>query len=108
MRTRLPIYRFVSHKIPCLYTLRRSTPLLLLRKLHRGQPLTRAEKNRLPCGSGITQLMGWEFNFRPHLSRFLVRIRYYGWLEHRAIDRTALRAHLGSYSILEIVGPLPE
>ena len=43
--------------------------------------------------SGVYRYMGWAFNFRPYLKRFVVK-QYGSWQEYYAPNKTALRNSL--------------
>lgn len=44
--------------------------------------------------SACYRYLGWQFNFRPFLKRYLVRQSGCGWVEYYAPSKTALRASL--------------
>lgn len=53
---------------------------------------------------GIYKLMGWAFNFAPLFKTYLVKLKYEGWVEMRAPNKTFIRRHATSPSyILRIV-----
>ena len=43
--------------------------------------------------NGIYKLGGYVFDFRPHFKKFLVKWRYYGWLEHYAPNKIFIKAN---------------
>lgn len=40
---------------------------------------------------GVVRLMGWLYDFRPYMKRYLVNDKYYGWREIRSFNKTAIR-----------------
>lgn len=54
--------------------------------------------------SGYYKLMGLKFNFAPLFKTYLVKRKYYGWVEIKAPNKTFIRRHAASPSyILKIV-----
>lgn len=91
-------YKFVKWEIPTLNSISNSPTYSLWSKLENGERLTREEKNR--AYGLIHDYMGWRFYFE-NLSRFLVKIRGYGWQEVYAYDKTCVRANL--FGVIEII-----
>ena len=53
---------------------------------------------------GIYKLMGWAFNFAPLFKKYLVKLKYEGWVEMSAPNKTFIRRHATTPSrILRIV-----
>ena len=50
--------------------------------------------------SGIFKLMGWAYNFRPYLKRYVVK-QYDHWQEYYAPNKTSLRATI--YGKIDII-----
>lgn len=106
------VYKFVNWDVPPLEKLSSSLVYQLMLKLNNGGTLTRAEKNadifrELPhpetYRTGVYKLNGYAFNFAPYMKRFLVKYKYYGWVEIVAFDKTSIRHNSATPSyILEI------
>lgn len=68
-------------------------------KLLNGEDLTRYEKDYITTSScfhhGFYRLMGWSFNFKMHMKRYVVKI-YGQWEEIYAFDKLSVRSALGS------------
>jgi len=93
-------YKFVTHDVPTLESLKDSRAYRLREKLNAGLEPTREEKNWLAQSlvgctyshTGIA-LMGWIFPFDDILNRYAVK--QHGHLEERfAPDKTSLRKTL--------------
>ena len=53
---------------------------------------------------GVVRCMGWLYDFRPYMKRYLVHDKYYGWREIYSLNKTAIRKLSCAPShILEIV-----
>ena len=52
---------------------------------------------------GTYKLLGWVYDFRDDLKRYVVKIKHYGWIEYYASNRTRLRKALGSHNIIKIL-----
>lgn len=48
---------------------------------------------------GKVKLMGWLFNFRDIFNRYLVKLKYYGWVECYAPSKMFIRDYYGSHNI---------
>ena len=94
------VYKFVNWDVPDLTELKSAVAYKLLEKLNQGKSLTREEK----CSSifqqlwhsetyqtGRYKLMGYIFDFSPFMQTFLVKLKYHGWQEIRAFDKTSIR-----------------
>lgn len=54
--------------------------------------------------TGVVRISGWILDFRPYFRRFLIKIKYYGWREVRAYNKTMIRKlAFKSSHILEII-----
>lgn len=54
--------------------------------------------------NGSYKLLGWKFDLKPYLKRYLVNLKYYGWLEFYALSKMQIRDTSANPSyILEIV-----
>jgi hypothetical protein len=54
--------------------------------------------------NGIIKQMGWLFDFKEFFNRYLVNIKYYGWTEIYAPNKTFIRVNSVTPShILEII-----
>ena len=53
---------------------------------------------------GYYEVMGWKYDFKPYMKRFLVNLKYYGWVEFYALSKMQIRETTYSKShILEII-----
>lgn len=99
-------YKFVKWDVPDLDFLKDSQIYHLWEKRNK---LTRAEKDYLfrelntnsYSRTGVP-MSGWMFPFTEILRRFLVKIKYYGWSEVHAPDKTSIRDFYRS-QIVEII-----
>jgi hypothetical protein len=68
-------------------------------KLLNGEELTRYEKDYITTSSffhhGFYRLMGWSFNFKMHMKRYIVNV-YGQWNEMYAFDKASVRYACGS------------
>ena len=90
------VYKFVNWEIKDLENYRDSQAYKLMEKLNNGIDLTRDEKtggifNGSFHDSGVYKLMGYMFDFRPYMKKYLVKVKYYGWVEMYSFDRTSIR-----------------
>lgn len=54
--------------------------------------------------NGFYKLLGWKFDLKPFLKRYLVNLKYYGWLEFYALSKMQIReTTINPSYILEIV-----
>ena len=54
--------------------------------------------------NGYYKLLGWRFDLKPYLKRYLVNLKYYGWLEYYALSKMQIReTSMNPSYILEIV-----
>lgn len=107
------VYKFVSHTVPDLEELNSAPAYKLLEKLNRGEQLTRSEKSSgifdelwhsETYKTGRYKLMGYIFDFSPYMKSFLVKLKYYGWKEIRAFDKTSIRQNAAFPShILQVI-----
>jgi hypothetical protein len=79
------VYKFVKWDVPALETLKDSTAYKTMEALQNG------EKTSIYAESGTVKLMGWLFDFRPYMKKYVVKIKYYGWQEMYAFNKTAIR-----------------
>lgn len=85
------VRKFVSWDVPELETLKETAVYQCMEKLNNGGKLSRAEKDSLFTDTGRVRRLGWEFNFSPYMKTYLVKLKYYGWQEIRAFDKTHVR-----------------
>lgn len=89
---------FIDNPQP-LETYKQSIAYVTMSKLHKGEKLTRYEKDYITTSSvfhmGSIRLMGWRFDFRKYMKRYLVKI-YGQWNEMYAFDKTSVRYALGA------------
>ena len=107
------VYKFVNHSVPDIEKLSSAPAYKLLEKLNRGETLTRSEKSGGifseqshwdTYNTGRYKLMGYIFDFSPFMKTFLVKLKYSGWTEIKAFDRTCVRKNATFPShILQIV-----
>lgn len=98
------VRKFVTWDVPPLETLRDTNVYKIMEKLNNGEKLTRDEKNSICSQNGIVQRSGWEFNFAPYMKNYLVKLKYYGWEEYNAFDKTVIRTTIYKPShIIKIV-----
>lgn len=94
-----------------------STYIPLVERFANGEKLTRAEKNRIAedmylfRNDACYKWLGWLWDSRPFLNRYLVKMSDESltnvWREYYAPDKTALRKGLRyTGKIQEIVGPI--
>lgn len=100
-------YKFVKHAVPALEELKSSYAHQLYEKRHN---LTREEKDSLvkklqlnSYSKTCIPYQGWMFPFHDILKTFIAKVRYYGWQEIHAPDKTSVRKFFGSYNIFHIV-----
>lgn len=105
------IYKFNPQALTTEEQAKSTKEYALMEKLERGEKPTIEE---LSCFNelwhsdcytkGIVRRMGWLYDFRPYMKRFLVNDKYYGWREILSLNKTAIRklAAMPSH-ILEIV-----
>lgn len=88
---------FIENPQP-LETFKLSIPYKVKVKLINGEKLNRYEKDYITTSStfhrGIIRLMGWEFNFRKYMKRYIVKV-YGQWNEIYAFDKTSVRYATG-------------
>ena len=107
------VYKFVSWEVPDLGNLQNAVAYRLLEKLNRGEKLMREEKHSCifqelshseTYRTGRYKLQGYIFDFCPFMKSFLVKLKYYGWHEVMAFDRTSIRRNAAFPShILKII-----
>lgn len=111
------VYKFVSWDIPDLKDLSSASAYKLLEKLNRGEKLTRSEKsggifyeswNWETYHTGRYKLKGYIFDFSPYMKTFLVKLKYYGWKEIKAFDRTSIRKNATFPSYILRIVDLPD
>ncbi len=94
------VFKFVNHEIPALEELKGAPAYKLLEKLNRGEKLSREEKSGSifqelwhaeTYYTGRYKLMGYIFDFSPFMQTFLVKLKYHGWQEVKAFDKTSIR-----------------
>ncbi len=93
-------YKFVSHEIKSLDTLKDSFAYRMKEKLIKGKQLTRKEKDDLYSAlqsgayskTGIA-LMGYMFSFSPWLNKYFIEWPYGGVSVVFAPDVTSIRNH---------------
>ena len=111
------VYRFVSWDIPDLEELSSAPVYKLLDKLNRGEKLTREEKSSGIFGelwhsetyqTGRYKLRGYIFDFSPFMKTFRVKLKYYGWKEIKAFDRTSIRKNATFPSYILRIVDLPD
>lgn len=103
------VYKFVAHDVPTLESQKETRAYKIMEKLNNGEKLNRLEKDQI-CSdrSGNVKHMGYCYCFRSYMKRFLVHVKYYGWIETRAFDKMHIRNTLFHYEqIVEIV-EIPE
>lgn len=103
------IYKFVDWEIKPLEAFSESSEFCIHQKFEKKENLTREEKNyvfkRLQTNSYSKQgipLGGWMFLFHDFLKGFLVKLKFYGWQEVYAFDKTSIRAFYG-HNVLKIM-----
>ncbi len=94
------VFKFVDHEVPALEELKGAPAYKLLEKLNRGELLSREEKSggifqelwhSETYRTGRYKLMGYIFDFSPFMQTFLVKLKYHGWQEVKAFDKTSIR-----------------
>lgn len=50
--------------------------------------------------TGYKKVMGWVFNFKPLWNKYLVNVKYYGWMEFYAPSKMAIRDVIGNNKIV--------
>lgn len=86
------VYKFVSWDVPALETYKGAKVYIIMDKLNRTEKLTRDEKDYIyNHGQGYIDLMGYRYNFKPYMHKYLVNYKYIGWLERWAYDKTSIR-----------------
>lgn len=51
--------------------------------------------------NGYKQVMGWMLDFRDIWNKYLVNIKYYGWIEYYAPSKMAIRDAVGNNNIID-------
>lgn len=107
------VFKFVAHDVPALDELKEAPVYKLLEKLNRGETLSREEKSAgifkelwhsETYRTGRFRLMGYIFDFSPFMKTFLVKLKYQGWREVRAFDKTSIRKNATfPFEVLQIV-----
>lgn len=105
------IYKFNPESSCTEEMVKQSSQYKLMEKLERGDRVT--ADDLVPFDelwhpdayrTGHVRTGGWLLDFTPYFKRFLVNIRYYGWVEVRAYNKTTVRKLSAEPSrILEIV-----
>ena len=105
-------WKFVKHEVGPLDNLKGAKVYDLKVKCMNGEKLTREEKDWLARELSVTSywrsalaLMGWMFDFRDYLNRYIV-CQYDHWQTYYAPDRTSLRRAL--YGRIQELHELPK
>ena len=107
------VYKFVEYDIEDLENYSNSKAYKIMDKLNNGIDLSRDEKtggifDELyyydTYHTGIYKLMGYMFDFRPYMKKYLVNVKYSGWVEMYNFDKTSVRKNAAIPSwILKII-----
>ena len=85
------VYKFVSWDVPPLDQHKGSRAYTYMEKLNNGAKLTRKEKDFIQDESGIIKRMGYAYDFRPYMKKYLVKEDFVGWREAWGFDKTSIR-----------------
>ena len=102
-------YKFVKWEVPSLESLRDNN---IFKMFQNRQQLSRQEKNSLfrelstnsYSKKGVPR-SGWMFPFKDILKTFLVKLKYYGWKEMYAPDKTSIRAYYKGETLAILAKP---
>lgn len=100
------VYKFVKWEVAPLENYKDTKVYIFMEKLNAGQQLTKEEKNELfkmlQNYNSSVHLMGWCYDFTKYLKLYLVKIKYDGWREVYAFNKTQIRERYKSY-VLNII-----
>lgn len=98
------VYKFVSHDISPKEDYKEHPLCKLMQAYSEKRKLTEEEQkwentyfselcHHDAYRHGIFKLMGWAFNFAPLFKTYLVKLKYDGWVEMSAPNKTFIRRH---------------
>lgn len=97
------VYKFVSWDVPALEMHKDAKVYIIMDKLNRAEKLTRDEKDYIyNQGKGYAEFMGYRYDFRCYMHKYVVKYKYYGWLERWACDKTSIR-NADKSQVLQII-----
>jgi hypothetical protein len=52
---------------------------------------------------GYYKLLGWQFDLSEFCKDYLVKVKYHGWIEYKAPNKTCLYNIIGRHNVLDII-----